>query len=223
MQGTYRAEHYWTCPLSLLDRLADLVPPQRKHRHRYHGVFAPNHPLRRTVTALAIGNIGKQSDSHATVGHAAGDCYDSGGKPRSHDTSRIAWAKLITRRGEEFPLLCPNGVGDIRLKAFINDDTPSRKMCVPVESPVVSPDLACRPSGATSHNPMTTGTSFRSCLVNCDASGCSRTRSGGSAVSDEGFFWCLRLHVDSTDILRGREKLSDLPLLTGSAGTEGEA
>jgi hypothetical protein len=28
-----------------LDRLADLGPP-RKHRHRYHGVFAPNHRLR---------------------------------------------------------------------------------------------------------------------------------------------------------------------------------
>ena len=33
--------------------LADLVPPPRKHRHRYHGVFAPNHKLRRAVTALA--------------------------------------------------------------------------------------------------------------------------------------------------------------------------
>ena len=31
--------------------LADLVPPPRKHRHRYHGVFAPNHKLRRAVTA----------------------------------------------------------------------------------------------------------------------------------------------------------------------------
>jgi hypothetical protein len=33
--------------------LADLVPPPRKHRHRYHGVFAPDHKLRRAVTALA--------------------------------------------------------------------------------------------------------------------------------------------------------------------------
>ena len=28
-----------------------LVRPPRKHRHRYHGVFAPNHNLRRAVTA----------------------------------------------------------------------------------------------------------------------------------------------------------------------------
>jgi len=38
-------------PLEFLDRLADLVPPPRKHRHRYHGVFAPNHKRRRAVTA----------------------------------------------------------------------------------------------------------------------------------------------------------------------------
>ncbi|MBM4013122.1 MAG: hypothetical protein FJ286_17470, partial [Planctomycetes bacterium] len=36
-----------------LDRLADLVPPPRKHRHHYHGVFAPHHKLRPAVTALA--------------------------------------------------------------------------------------------------------------------------------------------------------------------------
>ena len=47
-------------PFEFLDCLADLVPPPRKHRLRYHGVFAPNHKLRRAVTALAIGNIGKQ-------------------------------------------------------------------------------------------------------------------------------------------------------------------
>jgi len=40
-------------PFEFLDRLADLVPPPRKHRHRYHGVFAPNHKLRRAITSLA--------------------------------------------------------------------------------------------------------------------------------------------------------------------------
>ena len=38
-------------PFEFLDRLADLVPLPRKHRHRYHGVFAPNHKLRSAVTA----------------------------------------------------------------------------------------------------------------------------------------------------------------------------
>ena len=55
-------------PFEFLDRLADLMPPPCKHRHRYHGVFAPNHKLRPAATALAIGNIGKQSDAALSQG-----------------------------------------------------------------------------------------------------------------------------------------------------------
>jgi hypothetical protein len=40
-------------PLQLIERLAALIPPPRLHRHRYHGVLAPNVPLRAQVTALA--------------------------------------------------------------------------------------------------------------------------------------------------------------------------
>ena len=40
-------------PLELIERLAALIPPPRLHRHRYHGVLAPNAPLRAQVTALA--------------------------------------------------------------------------------------------------------------------------------------------------------------------------
>ena len=90
-------------PFEFLDRLVDLVPPPRKHRHRYHGVFAPNHRLRKAVTALAIGNIGKQREAaaggHGNDGRATGGCCDAHQKARSHDTSRIAWAKLLARVG----------------------------------------------------------------------------------------------------------------------------
>jgi hypothetical protein len=134
-------------PFEFLDRLADLVPPPRKHRHRYHGVFAPNHRLRRAVTALAIGNIAKPHDAgaggHAGDGHATGGCCDTQAKPRSHDTSRIAWAKLMARVGEEFPLQCPNCGGNIRLFAFITEPGAIRKILThlgePLEPPPVSP------------------------------------------------------------------------------------
>jgi hypothetical protein len=92
-------------PFGFLDRLADLVPPPRKHRHRYHGVFAPNHRLRRAVTALAIGNVGKRGDTatggHGNDSHGTGGCCDAHPhhKPRSHDTSRIAWARLMAGGG----------------------------------------------------------------------------------------------------------------------------
>ena len=139
-------------PFEFLDRLADLVPRPRKHRHRYHGVFAPNHKLRSAVTALAIANVGKLRDAatggRAVGGHAAGqdttgDCCDLRDKPRSHDTSRIAWAKLMARVGEEFPLECPGCGGDIRLIAFITEPGPIRKVLThlgePLEPPPVSP------------------------------------------------------------------------------------
>jgi hypothetical protein len=136
-------------PFEFLDRLADLVPPPRKHRHRYHGVFAPNHKLRSAVTALAIGNVGKRREAvtggHAAGGRATGGCCDANPnqKPRSHDTSRIAWAKLMARVGEEFSLACPNCGGDIRLIAFITEPGPIRKILThlgePLEPPPVSP------------------------------------------------------------------------------------
>ncbi|MFC1660982.1 transposase [Gemmatimonadota bacterium] len=39
--------------LEFLDRLANIFPPPRIHRHRYHGAFAPNAHLRPLVTARA--------------------------------------------------------------------------------------------------------------------------------------------------------------------------
>ncbi|MEX0669918.1 MAG: transposase, partial [Pirellulales bacterium] len=134
-------------PFEFLDRLADLIPPPRKHRHRYHGVFAPNHPLRPAVTALAVGTVGKRRDAatggHADGRHAAEGCCNTHEKPRSHDTSRIAWAKLMARVGEEFPLQCPACGGDIRLISFITEPGPIRKILThlgePLEPPPVSP------------------------------------------------------------------------------------
>ena len=108
-------------PHEFLDRLADLVPPPRKHRHRYHGVFAPNHPLRRLVTALALGNTGKPAGKTTCARGQAGQLAidaDTQSQKHSHDTSRIAWAKLLSRIAEEFPLVCPACGGDIRLISF---------------------------------------------------------------------------------------------------------
>ena len=82
-------------------------------------MFAPNHKLRRAVTAMAVGNIGKRrgpvAGGHEAGGQPTEGCCHTHAKPRSHDTSRIAWAKLMARVGEEFPLECPACGGDIRL------------------------------------------------------------------------------------------------------------
>ena len=97
------------------------------------------------------GNIGRQRDAAtggraaggAVSGHAVEGCCDTHAKPRSHDTSRIAWAKLMARVGEEFPFACPACGGDIRLIAFIPEPGPIRKVLThlgePLEPPPVSP------------------------------------------------------------------------------------
>ena len=70
---------------------------------------------------MAIGNVGKRGESatgrHGDDRHGTGGCcaaHHATQKPRSHDTSRIAWAKLMARVGEEFLLQCPGCGGDIR-------------------------------------------------------------------------------------------------------------
>jgi hypothetical protein len=104
--------------------------------YRYHGVFAPNHPLRQAVTGMAIGNVGEQRE-------AADRTDRTDEKQCSHDTSRIAWAKLLARVGEEFPLACPRYGGDIRLISFITQPETIRRILTHLgellDPPQVSP------------------------------------------------------------------------------------
>ena len=101
-------------------------------------MFAPNHPLRRAVTALAIGNASSppRPPGEGRLEPAGND------QPRSHDTSRIAWAKLLARIGEQFPLQCPACGGDIRLIAFITDPAPIRKILEAIGEPLEPPPLS---------------------------------------------------------------------------------
>jgi hypothetical protein len=48
-------------PSELLDKLAQLIPPPRRHRHHYHGVLAPNSPLRPKIMALAMAETAKET------------------------------------------------------------------------------------------------------------------------------------------------------------------
>ncbi len=92
-------------------------------------------------------------------------------KPRSHDTSRIPWAKLMARVGEEFPLECPNCGGDIRLIAFITEPGPIRKILThlgePLEPPPVSPARGPPIDWASSSKLMMTAMSFKRRPTSC--------------------------------------------------------
>jgi hypothetical protein len=76
------------------------------------------------------------------LGEGRGEGARNHEQPRSHDTSRIAWAKLIARIAEDFPLACPACGGDIRLIAFITDPAPIRKILTYLGEPLEPPPLA---------------------------------------------------------------------------------
>jgi putative transposase len=97
-------------PLELLDRLAALVPPPRIHRHRDFGVLAPNAPLRAAVTALAL--AAATTSSHAPNPQPAAE-------PAHRRAARYAWARLLARIYEVFPLVCPLCGAEMRIIALI--------------------------------------------------------------------------------------------------------
>ena len=105
-------------PMELLDRLAALIPPPRRHRHRYVGVLAPNAPLRAVVTALAQPEAEARLASPGVQSVAGNDDMD---EPPHRKAARLVWAMLIARIYEVFPLLCPQCGGQMRIIAFITD------------------------------------------------------------------------------------------------------
>jgi hypothetical protein len=120
-------------PLELLDRLAALVPPPRIHRHRYFGVLAPHSPLRAAVTALALA---------AATTPAAPRSNPPAAEPAHRRTAHYAWALLLARIYEVFPLVCPTCGGAMRILAFITDTATVRDILAHLGEPTAPPRIA---------------------------------------------------------------------------------
>jgi hypothetical protein len=114
-----------------MDRLAALIPPPRRHRHRYYGVLAPNSPLRPAVTALAAapepGPVEAETVAEESLVSRA---------------ARVVWAMLLARIYEVFPLTCPKCGGEMRIIAFIDDPTEVKKILTHLGEPTAAPILA---------------------------------------------------------------------------------
>ena len=119
-------------PLQLIDRLAALVPPPRVHRHRYFGVLAPHSPLRTAVTALA--RAAATSPPTPNPKPAA--------EPAHRRAARYAWALLLARIYEVFPLRCSHRGGDMRIIAFITGASATRDILVHLGEPTAPPRIA---------------------------------------------------------------------------------
>ncbi len=123
-------------PHQLLDRLAALIPPPRRHRHRYYGVLAPNSPWRSEVTALA-----------AAPGSAETATDNAKASAETEETpvrqaARFLWAMLLARIYEVFPLTCPKCGGMMKIIAFINEGDAVREILAHLGEPVDPPRIA---------------------------------------------------------------------------------
>ncbi len=104
-------------PMQWLDRLAALIPPPRRHRHRYVGVLAPNlprrkypwgTPLRDAVTALAQPAeivIAPTPVESIPPGATPSDEPTEPTEPAHRQAARYVWALLLARIYEVLPLL----------------------------------------------------------------------------------------------------------------------
>jgi hypothetical protein len=135
-------------PLELLDRLAALIPPPRRHRHHYHGAFAPHSPLRKAVTACAGQAITREIDAADAVAVATDTARaEPTNAPLSTPARRQAaflWVRLLARIYEVLSLVCPRCGGAMRLIAFITQPAAVGSILTHMGEPITPPPLAPR-------------------------------------------------------------------------------
>lgn len=102
-------------PMQLIDRIVKFIPPFRSHRNHYHGVLAPNSPLRKEIVALA----GQPLFHHQSTQRDVLSALDKVKKPVIQADSQ--WAEMIARIYEVNPLECPKCGDEMKLIAFITE------------------------------------------------------------------------------------------------------
>jgi len=125
-------------PLELIDRLAALIAPPRRHRHRCYGGPAPNAPLRAAVTALAA----PPAEVPAVTVPVPAALPKEPEEPLHRRVARYAWALPLARIYEAFPLLCPKCGGEMRIIAFIAEAAVVRDILAHLGKPTVAPRMA---------------------------------------------------------------------------------
>jgi hypothetical protein len=133
-------------PLEFLETLSRLIPPPRVHRHRYHGVLAPNARLRARIVALPRDDP-DMSEPEEGSPEIPGDepaahfQEDSAAALTGH-AARSRWARLIARIYEVFPLRCPDCGSDMRILAFLTDPEPVGAILRCLDLPHTAPRLS---------------------------------------------------------------------------------
>ncbi len=117
-----------------LDLVAALIPPPRKHRHRYFGVLAPNSPWR----ALVAANAGRKLGAGSKALRPRTVRIDFGATRVGH-LARYLWAQLLARVYGVAPLKCSGCGARMRLVGFITEPATVRQILEHVGEPAIAP------------------------------------------------------------------------------------
>uniref|UniRef100_UPI000AE5A5F4 transposase n=1 Tax=Thiohalocapsa sp. ML1 TaxID=1431688 RepID=UPI000AE5A5F4 len=123
-------------PLELIDHLAALIPPPRRHRHRYHGVLAPNAPLRAAAVVLGRDLTDDPSASAELPAPSPAPA------PNARSPARYLWVMLLARLFESLPLVCPCCGADMRIIAFVTEAVPVQRILGHIGEPTEPPPIA---------------------------------------------------------------------------------
>ena len=115
-------------PLEFIKRISRFIPYPRRHRRHYHGVFAPNSPLRPKVAANAQRRPkpNKQAELQESVNKV--------------EKVSLGWAKLIARIYEIDPLLCTCG-NKMKITAFVTHSAEIRRILSRIGWPYNIPEF----------------------------------------------------------------------------------
>ena len=127
-------------PLELLEAFAEFVPPPRVHRHRYHGVLAPNARLRPHVVALGRPELVPEAPT--AEGDVASPSLPSEPAPAPASPARIRWAVLLARIYDVLPLLCAACGGEMRILAVLTDPPVVSHILLHLDLPHKPPPLS---------------------------------------------------------------------------------
>jgi hypothetical protein len=115
-------------PLEFIERIAALIPLPRKHRHHYHGIFAPNAPQRGLIVASANRTSKRQ--------------IPPGVQETADKISKVSlnWATLLARIYEVNPLICSCGK-EMKIVAIITHPVEIKRILSRMGWPLEAPEF----------------------------------------------------------------------------------
>jgi hypothetical protein len=126
----------------LLDKLAQLIPPPRRHRHHYHGVLAANSKHRSSVTQCANEEFKpRKISSLKDINRADINFKVKTDALWQRKKSSVSWAKLIMKVYEADPLRCEQCGEPMKIIAYISNITIIHKILTHIGESSEQPEM----------------------------------------------------------------------------------